>query len=211
MSEELLKKFYSKVLRLVHSKQDGTSEKVSPETIAAFKNYAEKGGASDILLKLGLNDLHALIEALKGDKNQTISEENVKTSPIFFEYLSSLLPLLSYNLSELEQHAIPHPARKIITCIQEQMQLLQKMITGVQEENIAPIMNGLIQVYPSQPPALKRLVSDTLKKLGRPVVLALIQSLYQEGSEKHSDLPELLKEMGYLAVQIGRASCRERV
>lgn len=197
MSKNISKKFYTKILKLLQSKKYSNlgvkQNKEILESIHKSKDF------SDVLVKLGLNDIHAFIEALKGGVNNLVTEE-INPEPILFDYIELSTPILGNYLKKIEQSSIPRPAREALNILIQQNQILQIMISGVRANNFFPIMDCLIKSYPKQTPELRQLTATTLKKVGHPVVLALIQSLYHEDDSSHSDLPELLKEMGYLAI-----------
>lgn len=200
MSEELLKRFYTKILKLLQNTQQGINEGQIAATLEAFQDYTDKNTISQALIKLGLADIHAFIEALQGHDIHTLDATHVVPNEIFVNYLEQVLPILEKNLKEMEQSSLPPILRTTCQNLIRQIRLFQQMHLGVQKNDIFPIMHSLIAAYPNQSPELKSVIVSTLKLVGTPVVLALVDSLYHEKNEKHSDLPELLKEIGYLAV-----------
>ena len=201
MAEELLRKFYSKILKLLQSKQSGsTGTAASVNLLKALKKQPSKDMIPDVLLDLGLHDVHGLIEALRGQDARSLALGQADIQPIFMQYMQQAMPLLGGELKNVEPFATSIPLHNFLIILNSQIQLWQKMFTCADQGDFFPIMEALIREYPRQTPQLKRLIVATLRKLGRPVVLALVHSLYKQQNEKHGDLPELLKEMGYLAV-----------
>lgn len=199
MSEVILKKFYTKILRLLQSKQAGGMNEGQIKSLKAFKDSADKGEMSEVLLQLGLHDIHAFIEALQGHGQQALDVNQVVPDKIVLDYFESILPIVEDQLHDIENVSLPPHTKKLLRNIIQHTQLLQQMFIGVQQKDFVPIMQIMINAYPKQTPAIKKQIAATLKQVGRPVVLALVHSLFRDGGQ-HSELPELLREMGYLAV-----------
>ena len=92
MAEELLRKFYSKVLKLLQTKQPGTGAAASVNLMHALKKQPGKNTISEVLLDLGLHDVHGLIEALRGENAQNLTLESMDVRPIFMQYMQQVIP-----------------------------------------------------------------------------------------------------------------------
>jgi len=107
MAEDMLKKFYFKILKLLQNKDLGIG--ISPaKALEILKESGGKTGVGDLLLKLGLHDVHALIESLRGQDIRSLSVENVEVQPIVVEYLQSCLNTLGNELKQQEQFSAPN-------------------------------------------------------------------------------------------------------
>ncbi len=199
MSEDQLKKFYFKILKLLQSKEAGN--KISPnKVVEIFRECSNQNTISDLLVKLGLHDVHALVESLRGQDVRTFSTEDIPVESLVIEYLQAIFPILENQLKQTEHHTLPISVRNFLQSLHQQLKLCQDMVSGLQKKDFFPIMNALMEAYPHQNPTLKQTILTTLKKVGKPVVLALVYSLFQNRSSQHKDLPELLREMGSLSI-----------
>ncbi|NUM37488.1 MAG: HEAT repeat domain-containing protein [Candidatus Brocadiae bacterium] len=199
MSEEILKKFYRKILNLLQEKTS-PSQGISHNKVIEILKDGQNTPASEILVRLGLHDIAGLVGSLKGQDIQNFSVEKIQCEPIALSYLEESLPVLQSYVMDLKRHHLPDSTVKCIENIQDQLFLWQKMIYGMKQNDFFPIMHSLMKSYPLQDEKIKKLITATLKKIGLPVVIALVHSLYQEKDKNHKDIPELLKEMGDLAI-----------
>ncbi len=199
MSEEILKKFYRKILSLLQEKSTA-SQGISPAKAMDLLKESQKNSASEILIKLGLYDVAGLIGSLKGQDIQDLSAEKIQCEPIALSYLEESLPVLQTYVQDLKKYPMPAGMAKCVSNIQDQLQLWEKMVQGMKQNDVFPIMYALMKAYPHQDERTKKLITITLKKIGKPVVIALVHSLYQDKDKKPTDIPDLLKEMGDLAI-----------
>lgn len=197
MSKELQYKFYSKIVRLLQSKKSST---VDEKKIAAlFQEYGKKGNSSEALVNLGLDEIHNLIAALQGQgQNQGIEKD--KLQKVYGRYVSSVLPILEKQLNQLLKCPMSLGDRQALESSIDQVSQLQKMMEAIRKSDIDQVMACMISSYPKQTPEIQTVITSSLKQIGRPVVLALVDTVYKEHEQDSSELPKLLKEMGYLAI-----------
>lgn len=165
-----------------------------------FRSYTNRGDLSELLLQLGLQDVNSLIKVLQGQDPHSLDTTKVSPDKIFLEYLTSVLPLWEGQLNSMQAFALPQEMKNSLVLLHHQVQLLQTILDGANTGDFFPIVQSMIEAYPKQPPAVKKVIVTILKQVGKPVVLALMYSLYRHGEEAQGNLPEFLQEMGYLAI-----------
>ena len=195
MSEEILKNFYESVLALLqHQSPDNFPKNSVAGLLRTFKNT----NYSNILQQLGLQDIQNIILILQGHTPDNISV--VPSESTILDFFQISLPNIQKNLKELHNYSCLPMVQEKISVIEKQLQLWSILLNGLKEKNVIPIVTSLIETYPSLNEDSKKIILDSLQKIGFPVVLVLVQILYKDDNQKYNELFPILHAMDYIAL-----------
>ncbi|MBP7020960.1 MAG: HEAT repeat domain-containing protein [Planctomycetes bacterium] len=199
MSEDLLKKFYEKIIALLQSQSpDGT---ISPATLyKTMKQQNDKVPAMELLEKLDLKNIQRLIHLFQGKNIEELSVSNMPTDSTVLEFIQTSLPHLQKQIQDIPVYNLPSNTKEKIQKIQQQTALWSRLFQGIQENNVFTIIHTLIDAYVDQDEIGKKNIADALKKMGKPVVIALIHALHTKENPRYAELPSLLREMDEYAL-----------
>ncbi|WP_372366739.1 sister chromatid cohesion protein PDS5 [Candidatus Uabimicrobium sp. HlEnr_7] len=192
MSEKLLKNFYKKILQIL--RDENKDKEAAYRLRQLLSSQTPNKDFANILAGLGLRDVKLLVDILR--KDNSYEYHSVDCSKILSIYMEQCLPVFQHYVANLKNTG--NASQNDLNVIHDQLEIMQIIQLGTNNDDILRIVYGLVKSYQTQPDEFKNLTISTLREIGNPVILALI-FLLQNDKEEY-ELPDLFLHLGSLAM-----------